>query len=148
MKRRDAYLNSLVRDQLAGKPRARYLGIIGDYLSEKLSILMVFVALYAGAKHHDTINRIEDFVLRHNVEVEEQFFADPRGVSISLRTNNNGKREVYLRHSDSGTEIPILEDLMPPNSQLMTTLEDRLCNEPGYRNLCDCLHSYTTSYKR
>ncbi|MFP4424519.1 MAG: hypothetical protein ACLFP2_04800 [Candidatus Woesearchaeota archaeon] len=104
---------------------------MGEYvfkamMASKVSLGLLVFSCYIGAKNHELINRLEDYILHHNVPVEQKYFSDPRGLYVDLSINDKGRREVYLVHEESGKRLAIKEDMVPSTKDIIDCLESRL----------------------
>ncbi|MGM5488390.1 MAG: hypothetical protein ACQESG_05565 [Nanobdellota archaeon] len=97
-----------------------------ELLSSRASVGLLLFSCYFGAQNHEFINRVEDYVLHHNISVEQNYFRDPRGLEIDLYTNEHGEREVYLLHTESGKRLAIMEDMAPSTDAMLESLEARM----------------------
>lgn len=77
----------------------------------KINYGIAVVAMYMGAQYDETIQRLEDRVLRPYPVHEQGFFPDPRGLELEYRMNDSGNRETYLVYKASGAELPIKRDI-------------------------------------
>ena len=95
-------------------------------LIAKLSIVSLGAAVYLGATYHSLVERAEDNLLHRNIQVEQGFFPDPRGLDVLECINGEGKKEIYLVHGPSEKKYRICEDMLPASVEMMDCLEDRV----------------------
>jgi len=92
----------------------------------KVNVGFLLISAYIGANYAEPILRVQDYVLKHNSVPEAGFHADPRGLSIDVITNSKGKRESYLQHKESGTKMPLMYDMLPSSTHIISALEKRV----------------------
>ncbi|MBI2565361.1 hypothetical protein HYV79_05275 [Candidatus Woesearchaeota archaeon] len=73
-------------------------------------------AIFLGAQYHDTLERLVDNVLYHNIPLEHNYFPDARGFKIDLELTQNGKRAYFLNYNE--TKIPITYNLVQKLGEL------------------------------
>lgn len=99
--------------QLLESKKNPFIGEYNKYkelISSNIKWLLIGVAMYSGAKYHNIISRVEDFVLYNKTHVEQGFFEDPHGLEVIIKTNSSGRREVYLSHEESNSYVAISSD--------------------------------------
>ena len=110
IKKLDEMLMNAEEDQL-GLKELFLDGIISKIFTKKVNLGLVLFSAYIGAKNYELVQRVEDYIFRHNIKIEETYFEDPRGLSIDIKVNSKGRREVYLYHKESGKRYSIKEDV-------------------------------------
>lgn len=95
-------------------------------IRSKINLVAMGIALYSGALYHDTIDRVQDFVLYRNQPIQERFFQDPYGIDIRTRCLDDGLRGVYLCHERNGNHYALERDMYPSTGSMVEVLGGRL----------------------
>jgi hypothetical protein len=124
-------------------------------LGSKISIGLILLSMNFGAQYHQTINKITDYVLNSNLALEQNYFPDPRELSIKYEKNSVGKREVYITYSPANVKNGIYTDLLPENKKILDGLDCRLSNKNDFnfskeekKELVDGLYNLYNKYKK
>ena len=77
--------------------------------------------------NHETVQRAHYTLTKGRNHIEENYFPDPAGLSITYPINENGNLEVFLHHDESNRDIAIGVDMLPRNlNDLLEGIEQRV----------------------
>jgi hypothetical protein len=114
-----------------------------------LSLAGMLTSAYFTYQFHEPITRAMQTLTKRDVIVEREYFKDPNGLRIETIINEKGKQEIYLKHSPSGTRVPIRHDLHPNTESMLEVLLERTKNyEINKENIKPYLDMMTEIQKR
>ncbi|MCB9358315.1 hypothetical protein H6503_00130 [Candidatus Woesearchaeota archaeon] len=98
--------------------------LISKIIMANAGLTGLAVASWFTFEYHTPIDKAVYNLTDGNRQIAEEYWQDPKGLSIETVVNTNGYLEVYLMH-ESGWKKPIMRDGYSDNVGMLKALYDR-----------------------